>query len=467
MQQHVALLAASLALGMDVANAEGISRYLPVGRSADIERLAERGLLVAGQAVMRRPIAMERVRAALPTICARDAALCASLEGWFATHDAPVTVTEASLRLGTASAASGSWPNQHGMSTDSIVAASVSTSWQSSPFLAFNAGVVAWVGDLRPDGSYLSFGISAMQWDIGYRDHWLSPMSDSAMLISTQAPNPFSVTVSNPQPLSRFDFRYELFVAMLDTSNRIVYGDGTTTGRPRLAGMQLAIEPVEGIALSYNRLMQYGGGLRANGYRDLFEAFFDPSGSDNTGTADDFGNQLSSLAAEVVFPGRHPFSVYMEYAGEDTSRSSNLRLGNVAFSAGLRLPSLGPGLDLTLEFSEWQNEWYTHFIYLDGLRRHGHVIGHWGADQRTVDEDFGARSAMLRLTWSSPSGWRVESALRALRNDAQDQPDDRDALWWSLDASRPWRRYRIGISSWLGRDTHGDDDVSLGVFLRF
>ena len=37
-----------------------------------------------------------------------------------------------------------------------------------------------------PTGSMLSAGFEFAQLDVGYRDHWFSPFTDSAMLISTR-----------------------------------------------------------------------------------------------------------------------------------------------------------------------------------------------------------------------------------------------------------------------------------------
>ena len=91
-----------------------------------------------------------------------------------------------------------------------------------------------------------------------------------------------------------------------------------------------------------------------------------------TGTETEFGNQVASLHVAILVPGPVPVAVYFEYAGEDTSTTNNVRIGNVALSAGVDLPSLMSNrLALTVEISEWQNGWYVHSIYQDGLRNFG------------------------------------------------------------------------------------------------
>jgi len=49
-------------------------------------------------------------------------------------------------------------------------------------------------GRLNPAGSMVSLGDEYAQLDFGYRDHWLSPFTDSSMLQSTEAPTMPSVT---------------------------------------------------------------------------------------------------------------------------------------------------------------------------------------------------------------------------------------------------------------------------------
>ena len=49
---------------------------------------------------------------------------------------------------------------------------------------------------------------------------------------------------------------------------------------------------------------------------------------------------------------RRPFAVYVEYAGEDTSRGRNYLLGNTALSWGIHFPNLFRRCDLTVEMTE-------------------------------------------------------------------------------------------------------------------
>ena len=64
-----------LAMLATTADARGVSPYLPVDISPEIERKVERVLILAEQPDLRRPIAAAAVLDALPRACERDAGL--------------------------------------------------------------------------------------------------------------------------------------------------------------------------------------------------------------------------------------------------------------------------------------------------------------------------------------------------------------------------------------------------------
>ena len=184
----------------------------------------------------------------------------------------------------------------------------------------------------------------------------------------------------------------------MSESSNIAFGTGMTTGHPQLAGLHLSIEPFPGWSLGVGRVMQYGGGEREDSFGDLLEAFFDPAGQRQLDRrpVEEFGNQVASLTSQFVVGEPLPLAIYFEYAGEDTSTSNNLRLGNTALSAGIAFPQLGQRFAATFELTEWQNAWYVHHIYGDGLRHDGHVLGHWGGDWRVSSATASARAARSR-----------------------------------------------------------------------
>ena len=463
------ILVVMSAFSCSVAGARGVSPYLPLNLSPEIERAVERVLILADRPILTRPIAAATVHDALPAACERDAAVCEQVRHYLRGLMKHVGIAHLSVAAGGGSSEAVALQNRHGMRSDSPYEVSAQVYWQGYDHVLLSAGLAAFEDEVVPTGSLLSAGYEYAQLDIGWRDHWFSPMTDSAMLISTQAQTMPSATLSNYTPITRFKFRYELFYAQMSSSTRIRFEGGLTEGRPRLAGFHLSIQPVPGWSLGVNRLMQYGGGERANdSLGDLFDALFRPSASDNTGTVGDFGNQLASITSSFVMPTDVPFSVYFEYAGEDTSTNNDLRLGNVALSAGLHFPRLGGNLDLTIEVSERQNGWYTNHIYGDGLRNEGNVLGHWGGDWRETGDAVGGRSLMTRIGWQLKRGGSVEATYRTLANEDYTSPDYQRAH--SLDvrySHRLTNDFLAGGELNLGRDVFGENYSRISAFLRF
>jgi hypothetical protein len=276
------------------------------------------------------------------------------------------------------------------------------------------------------------------------------------------------VTISNYTPFTRAKLRYEAFLAQTSESANIAFGAATTTGKPRLAGLHLSVEPLAGWSIGVSRLMQYGGGDREDSFGELLEAFLDPASNDNVapGVAGEFGNQVASFSSQFVLGDPFPVAVYFEYAGEDTSRSSNLRLGNSALSAGIALPKLGRNLSATFELTEWQNGWYVHHIYGDGLRHEGRVLGHWGADWRVVGDGIGARSMFARVTWD-PTFGAMEASYRQLDNEDYSGADYETARHIEVRYSRPWEQLFVGAELTFGRNVFGESYSRLGAFIRF
>jgi hypothetical protein len=454
----------------DAAGARGVTPYLPLHTSPEIERQIERVMILADKPMLRRPIAAAAVLDALPKACERDAQLCESVQRYLRAYMQTFGVTSLSIAGGGGSTNAVAQPNRHGMLSDSGHEISIGTYWQPGDHFLVTAGAISYKGDTTPTGTVVSLGSERAQIDVGYRDHWFSPMADSAMVIGTEAPTMPSVTISNYAPLTRLGLQYELFVAKMSESDRIVFQGRYTSGRPLLAGVHFSIEPFPGWSIGVSRVLQYGGGDRAHSASDLLKAFIDPS-SDNTGTLSDpaaeFGNQVAGFSTEYLTQGKVPYAVYFEYAGEDTSTTSNVRLGNVALSAGLRFPQIARRFALTFEISEWQNAWYEHHIYQDGLRNDGRVIGQWGADWRAPGDEVGARTVMARVGWAPRFGGEAEVTYRALDNQDYGLVSYRRGYMVDVRYSRPWRNFLVGGELTSGRDTFGEDFARATAFLRF
>jgi len=451
--------------------ARGVSPYLPLNLSPEIERQIERVLILADKPVMSRPIAAATVLDALPAACRSDERLCRSVRRYLDRYMNRIGLGHASIEAALSDGAA-PLPNARGMHGDSAWRASAQAYWQASDYAILSLGGVAYDDDASPAGSMLSVGFDFAQLDVGYRDHWLSPFTDGAMLISTQARTLPSVTLSNYRPLTAFGFQYEVFLAEMERSDRIRFGDGFTSGRPRLAGVRLAIEPAAGWSLGANRLVQFGGGRRGgSSFGDFMDALLDPSRKDNRsaslGQDEEFGNQVAAWTSRFIFPGPIPFAAYLEYAGEDTSYRGNYRLGNASLAIGLTFPRLWQRFDLTYEATEWQNGWYVHGLYLDGLTQDGHVLGHWGADERVRGDGVGAQTHMLRLGWQPPFGGLAQLRVRTVANESYTSFDYERGYDVTVAYSRALNGYTAGAEVVAGRDVFGETFGRLAGVLRF
>ncbi len=457
-----------------IAWGRGASPYLPLNLSPAIERKVERVLMLAGKPVMRRPIAAAIVLDALPVACERDRALCEEVRSYLDRYMNRYAVTHARIEGAiTSGDSSATQPNQHGESFDSPWRVAASGYFQPSDHIILNAGAVAYDENTTPTGSFLSLGFDFAQLDIGFRDHWLGPMSDSSAAISTQAPTMPSITLSNYAPISRLGLSYEVFAAEMSEQSNIAYQDGITEGKPRLAGLQVAIEPVTGYALALNRVTQYGGGARGGGsLSDFFDALTTSSNeADESGGSSDV-NRIASVTSSMLFPGPVPFGVRIEYAGEDNTYEGKVRLGQTNLSLGLDFPKLWRHFDATYEVSDLQNGWYVHHIYREGPRNEGHVLGHWFADNRLPGDSIGGRSHMLRVGWQLPNGDYAQARYRML---------DLDPRWGFSDTDRPYRTMQMlgidystslighGVDAQVevGRDVFGDSFARVGAAFDF
>lgn len=457
------------------AFARGVSPYLPQNLSPDFDRKIERVLLLGDKPVMRKPIAAAVVLDALPKACTRDRALCEEVRAFLKRFMKKAAVTHARV----AGAATGGesvavLPNEHGMPIDSPWEVRAQAYYQPSDYLLIAAGGIARDEETIPTDSMLSLGASWAQLDIGYRDHWLSPLNDSSALIGTQAPTMLSATISNYEPISRLGLSYEVFGAEMSNQDGIAYGNGTTSGHPRLAGLQLGIEPAEGYALTFNRISQYGGGARGgSGISDFLDALFTTSNNNDAGDgAGSEQNRAASVASSILFQGPTPFAVHIEYAGEDNTYEGKHRLGATNLSLGFDFPMLWRDFDASLEVSEWQNDWYTHHLYPEGLTNRGYATGHWFGDNRLFGDGIGGLSYTARAGWRLRGGDYVQASYRNLEFDAR---------WDAANPQRPYETMHLLDISYstvvyghavdaqlhVGQDIFGDSFTRIGAAFDF
>jgi hypothetical protein len=324
------------------AVARGVTPYLPLNLDPEVERQVERVLVLGDKPVMMRPIPAAVVLDALPAACKVDAVLCENVRRYLKSYMHQSGIEFGSAEVAAATGSDPVMPNEHGRTERSHYQVAGAGYIQPSDYILLNVGGIAYQGRTAPTGSVLSLGFDFAQLDIGYRDHWWSPMTDSSMLLSTEAPTMPSVTLSNYLPLTRLGLQYEIFVARMSKSDKIELTNGAlTSGYPKVAGLHLGFEPVAGWSISANRILVFGGGAAGGqSIGNVLQAFFDPSKAQSTGfgTQAVVGKQEASVTSRFIFPGPLPFAVYFEYAGNDTDAGAELSARQARSVHGRALP---------------------------------------------------------------------------------------------------------------------------------
>src|SRR6185312_14235272 len=180
-----------------MASAAGVTPYLPLNLEPEIEAQIERVLILGNQPVLTRPIPAAMVLKALPKACEIDAALCERVGRYLARYTHSSGLTHASVEGAAHGGTNTTLPNSYGMGSKSTWEASATAYWQPNDYVIAQAGAVGYEGRTNFTGSMLSIGGSYLQIDVGYKPHWWSPLSDSGMLVSTEAPTMPSVSISN------------------------------------------------------------------------------------------------------------------------------------------------------------------------------------------------------------------------------------------------------------------------------
>jgi hypothetical protein len=471
----VVLAVALLILGTAREVHAQATAYIPLNLEPEIERQIERVLILADEPILKRPFSVELVKLALPKACEVDHVLCRRVTRYLERYSRDYAVTHASITGSYSHNGKGDVvPNEHGLTENSHYDVSIAAFVQPSDYVLASAGAISYQGRTVPTGSVVSLGTRWAQIDVGWRDHWLSPLTDSSALISTEAPTTPSITLSNYEPLTRLGFQYEFYLTKL-SSQPILYKGVEQLGQPRVFGTQLSIEPFPGWSVGFNRLLQYGGGSGLPGSASFLARQFFKS-SDVVQTQ---GNQQASYVTRFISPTRVPFALYFQYGGEDTELGGAFLLGSPLMSGGIDFPRVFKHFDFTYEIAEWSNIWYVHNVFLYGLSQNQQVLGVWGADQRNFGDGVGARSQTLRVGWSPPFGGYLEEKVRLLANQTYFGGDNRGYVPTdpaypyhhyvdvSVRYSRPWNGLTLGGEAEGGHDVFGKNFTRLSGFVRY
>jgi hypothetical protein len=470
----VVLVVALLTLGTARPLHAQATAYLPLNLEPEMERQVERVLILADEPILKRPYSVEMVKLALPQACRVDPLLCRRVQRYLERYSRDYALTHASITGSyTHNGAGDVVPNEYGLTENSHYDLSIAAFVQPSDYVLASAGGIGYSGRAVPTGSMLTLGTGWAQIDVGWRPHWLSPLTTTSALISTEAPTTPSITLSNWEPLTRLGFQYEFFLTKL--SSQPIRYDGVEEGHPKLFGTQFSIEPFPGWSVGINRMLEFGGGAGLpSSARFLYRQYFVTSD-----VVQNQGNQQASYVTRFVSPTPVPFTMYFQYAGENTSLGGPFLFGDPMMSGGIDFPRVLKYLDFTYEIAEWADNWYVHFDFLHGMSQDGLVLGAWGADQRNFGDGVGARSQMLRVGWTPPFGGYLEEKVLLLVNQNYFGGDNRtynpnDPAYpyhhyvdVSVRYTRPWNGLTLGGEAEGGHDVFGKNFARLSGFVRY
>ncbi|GAB3038921.1 capsule assembly Wzi family protein [Bowmanella dokdonensis] len=452
--------------------AKGLSPYLPLQLSPEIEAQIEQVMALTDAAPLTKPYKASDLLARLAVIKDSNPLLYQRLSVYLQRYTKSLGRTHFSAELALANDNDRAIPNQRNMRNDAAYRLSVGGFYQPSPYFIFNTGVIK-AESTAPAYSqtFLGFGYEYLQVEVGYREHWFSPFQDSAMLVSTQAKTSPSITLSNATPISDRHIRYEVFYSMLEEVEGIRLGDELFPGHPRHAGLHLSFTPLDFWTLGFNRTLQFGGGKREVDFSDVIEAIFDPAGKDNISKIDDpnyeFGNQQASVTSKFNFNLGMPVSLYLEYGGEDTLGKKNYKLGNQTYSFGVYLPLLTDNLSLRYEASDWATAWYVHHLYQQGYTNGGQVMGHWGGNARVFNDGVPATTHSLALDWQLAPNQLLHGQLRVIQNENSARADYQTGYELQLRYSYATSQGFWGAELNLGEDVFGNRFSRLAGFYRW
>lgn len=417
-------------LALPTSAGQGISPYLPLHLSPEIESQVAQLLINAGDVQLSRPVRAATVKRALSHGCAPDPALCARVRSYLNRYMNNYGVSHAAATLRYSEAADEALANQRGESSDSAYNASLGAYWQPNAYLLVNGGALAYEGELQPEGSYVSLGWAAARLDAGYRPHWLSPLADSALLLGTQAPTMPSLSLSNDRPLTSWGLGYEFFVGQLESS---AAASQPAVEDARLVGLQLQARPLPRLGLSYSALSFYdavavGDGLWAQ-------------------------PEQQAVAGQWLGTDALPLALSLEWGWQQA-----LAANPDAQSMGVALqwPRAVLGWTLDAGYSQWQQGWAQA---AGALAHEGQPLGLWPL---AMARDAG-HSALLGVE-------RLLAGGSLLRLEARTMDADEQSTGWQLGArySRGFRYCLAGVeAAWRQPAAGADDGASLGLFVRW
>jgi hypothetical protein len=449
------------------AQAKGVSPYLPLNTDPLFELQIERLASITQMPVLNKPFHIVTVVEYLNKIKTSHPTLYNRLVNYIKRYQKQGGITHLSSKVGYSDNNKRTQDNNRGIKLDSSFQTTAIAFYQFNKYIIANVGgTIVDANQIIPSNSYISFGYEYLQIDLGYREHWSSPLQESASLLSTNAKPALSLTMSNVKPITSWNAKYEFSLGQLDEMEGIRFNGAVSSGKPLIMGMHFSIQPFDWWTIGANRTFQFGGGERNTGFSDVWKAIIDPVNSDNCGSGEtgcansnvEVGNQIASITNRFDLSFQDfPFTLYFEYAGEDTKDHKNYELGNLAYNLGLFLPYFSESSSLYLEYADYHTHWYEHHIYAEGYRNDGAIMGHWWANNRKNGDLAGAIITTARFNIDLTNKSHLAVTLKSVDiTDKLALEDYQRTNELEISLRHTYLEGFIGMSLKAGQDSYGD-----------
>lgn len=311
---------------------------------------------------------------------------------------------------------------------------------------------------------WLSFGQMPQWWGPGYegsliRGDAARPMTGFLMQRAEQsAPETWWLRWIGP-------WQYQISASQMNQYTAVPHA--------KIIGGRLTFFPFQSLELGASRIMQWGGEGRPQSFSSFWDGF---TGQDNTGTANEPGNQLAGFDFKFKLEPTlgWPVSFYGQMIGEDEAGglpSANTFLGGVEGHHGWGKDAINWYVEAhdTRSNMSRTNYIYTHHIYKDGYYQQGYPLGDaMGGDGQLfagkvelVTEDNQRWSTRLVYAKVNPDNQSINKSFP--HSDTLKGVQ----LGWSGDV---YKTVRLNTSLWYTDADHSDSDdvgASAGIEIPF
>lgn len=456
------------------AYSKGPSPYLPLQVDPLIELELNRLASLAKLPILTKPYHAATVNRYLKKISHSHPVLYKRISSYLKRYKQDAALTHASLQLSYANKENIPLANHRGQMADANYQFSFNGFWQANQYVIINGGGMYYEGgDYIPTNSFISVGSDYFQVDFGYREHWLSPFQEGAVLLSTQAKAPLNITFSNPKLITDYKIKYELSIGKLEQHSDIKFGreNPPVSGKPALLVMHLSAQPYDWWTIGLNRTLMFGGDGDVT-LKDVWNGIIDPVNSDNCGghgtdlqdCSEELGNQQASVTNKFdVTWFDMPMSIYYEYAGEDTNNYTNYKLANLANSLGVFIPYLTENTSLNIELTDFQSAWYTHHIYGEGYSNDGVKMGHWWGTRKDPRDFVGGEAASVRFDWQNSTSSQLSFIYRSANFNNSSFADYQASHELEINYTRAIKSAFLGAKLYFGVNNYGEEFIQTSL----